>query len=383
MGGGGHGARIRAAAPPRDAAAGDSPARPCASGPVSPCRSGFSCVTPAPATRSSCRSDASRDRETPDTPRSRLASLLQKSFAAEAAPAGRRSRPLPPPPAAYNPADSTRWEKRGPAPAAEGAIARNRSGAIPPRAGRGPPRRHSGETGSPAGPAPAPKGQEAHGGLPRPPRFQTLRQKDRGAAQVIRMALDPHAVIPAEAGIQRRRPSGRRASLDPRLRGDDGQAREPALPGSAHGRRASDVHAPLPPDARHVPAAPFALPARPRAPRRLPRTPHRPQRRRDRAHAARGRPRLARRDDRRHRARPRSSPPRRWRCPTPISEVEALAKIRAHRRPEPGLPQLHRPGLLRHAHAQRHPAQHPREPGLVHRLHARTRRRSRRAAWKR
>ena len=37
---------------------------------------------------------------------------------------------------------------------------------------------------------------------------------------------------------------------------------------------------------------------------------------------------------------------------------------------EQGVAQLHRPGLLRHAHARRHPAQHPREPRLVHGLHA-------------
>ena len=39
-------------------------------------------------------------------------------------------------------------------------------------------------------------------------------------------------------------------------------------------------------------------------------------------------------------------------------------------RQEQGAQELHRPGLPRHDHAGRHPAQHPREPGLVHRLHA-------------
>ena len=40
------------------------------------------------------------------------------------------------------------------------------------------------------------------------------------------------------------------------------------------------------------------------------------------------------------------------------------------RREEPGAEVVHRPGLLRHAHAGRHPAQRPRESRLVHRVHA-------------
>jgi hypothetical protein len=58
------------------------------------------------------------------------------------------------------------------------------------------------------------------------------------------------------------------------------------------------------------------------------------------------------------------------RLPPPATEAQALAELKAHRGPQPGAQELHRPGLPRHAHAGRHPAQHPREPGLVHRLHA-------------
>ena len=39
-------------------------------------------------------------------------------------------------------------------------------------------------------------------------------------------------------------------------------------------------------------------------------------------------------------------------------------------RPQPGDDLAHRPGLLGHDHAAGDPAQHPREPGLVHRVHA-------------
>ena len=56
--------------------------------------------------------------------------------------------------------------------------------------------------------------------------------------------------------------------------------------------------------------------------------------------------------------------------PAPVGEAQALARAARHRAAEPGAQELHRPGLPRHAHARRHPAQHPREPGLVHRLHA-------------
>ena len=40
------------------------------------------------------------------------------------------------------------------------------------------------------------------------------------------------------------------------------------------------------------------------------------------------------------------------------------------RRRQPGHAVVHRPGLLRHDHAAGDPAQHPREPGLVHAVHA-------------
>ena len=53
-----------------------------------------------------------------------------------------------------------------------------------------------------------------------------------------------------------------------------------------------------------------------------------------------------------------------------MSEAAALARTEGDRGAEPGAEVVHRPGLLRHVHAGRDPAQHPREPGLVHRLHA-------------
>ena len=52
------------------------------------------------------------------------------------------------------------------------------------------------------------------------------------------------------------------------------------------------------------------------------------------------------------------------------SEHEALAAMRADRVEEPGLPLVPRAGLPRHAHAAGHPAEHPRESGLVHGVHA-------------
>ena len=84
---------------------------------------------------------------------------------------------------------------------------------------------------------------------------------------------------------------------------------------------------------------------------------------------ARHRPRLAGCDDRCHRAGQdqvaRAAGPARG-----DHRSRGAGQDPRHRRQEPGVPQLHRPGLLRHPHAERHPAQHPREPGLVHRLHA-------------
>ena len=56
--------------------------------------------------------------------------------------------------------------------------------------------------------------------------------------------------------------------------------------------------------------------------------------------------------------------------PGAVTEAEALARLRAIAGAEPGAEVVHRPGLLRHAHARRHPAQHPREPGVVHGVHA-------------
>src|SRR6185437_11614178 len=106
----------------------------------------------------------------------------------------------------------------------------------------------------------------------------------------------------------------------------------------------------------------------PRTPRRVHRTSHRSGRRRDRADAAHDRPRFAGVDDRRHRSR--------------LDQVRHAAGVAGgdHRRgsagqdsrdcrQERGVPQLHRPRLLRHPHAERHPAQHPGEPRLVHRVH--------------
>ncbi len=58
------------------------------------------------------------------------------------------------------------------------------------------------------------------------------------------------------------------------------------------------------------------------------------------------------------------------RLPAPVTEADALAELKAMAAKNKVFEELHRPGLLRHAHAGRHPAQRPREPRLVHRLHA-------------
>ena len=71
------------------------------------------------------------------------------------------------------------------------------------------------------------------------------------------------------------------------------------------------------------------------------------------------------------------------RLPPPVTEAAALAELRAMAAEEPGLPELHRPGLPRHPHAGRHPAQRPGEPGLVHGVHALPGGDLARAAWKR
>ena len=62
--------------------------------------------------------------------------------------------------------------------------------------------------------------------------------------------------------------------------------------------------------------------------------------------------------------------PRPLHLPGGVRRKRRARRAARDRRPEPGLPQLHRHGLLRHAHPGCHPAQHPRKPGLVHRLHA-------------
>ncbi len=172
--------------------------------------------------------------------------------------------------------------------------------------------------------------------------------------------------------------TGRLRGQRRRRRGTKPRPRPRALPNSqAKGQRGTpprDRVAPSCPcpDRRHVPArllpAP-AQPARTRAPRRLRWSPHRPQRRRDRHHAGRGRPRFARRADRshhpgQHQGHRRIGPARQ------PDRSRGAGQDPRHRRQERRLPQFHRPGLPRHPHAQRHPAQHPGEPGLVHRLHA-------------
>ena len=57
-------------------------------------------------------------------------------------------------------------------------------------------------------------------------------------------------------------------------------------------------------------------------------------------------------------------------CSPAWTNASVAARDCAHRRQEPGLPLVHRHGLLRHLHAAGDPAQHAREPGLVHGLHA-------------
>ena len=57
-------------------------------------------------------------------------------------------------------------------------------------------------------------------------------------------------------------------------------------------------------------------------------------------------------------------------CRQPLGEHELLDELQSARGGEPGLPLVHRHGLLRHDHAAGDPAQHPREPRLVHAVHA-------------
>ena len=56
--------------------------------------------------------------------------------------------------------------------------------------------------------------------------------------------------------------------------------------------------------------------------------------------------------------------------PPARGEREALESLRAIMAQNKVFPLLHRPGILRYHYAARHPAQHPGEPRLVHRLHA-------------
>ena len=110
-----------------------------------------------------------------------------------------------------------------------------------------------------------------------------------------------------------------------------------------------------PPDARHHVEPHLAAHAR--TPRRLHRTPHRPERCGDRHDAGGGRPRFPGSPDRRHRpgfdqvrqSTGHAGGDQRSRC---------AGQHPRHRAEEPGVPQLHRTGLLRHPHAERDPAQH-------------------------
>ena len=52
------------------------------------------------------------------------------------------------------------------------------------------------------------------------------------------------------------------------------------------------------------------------------------------------------------------------------SRARGAGRAAGDRAEEPGVPVVPRLGLLRHAHAAGDPAQHPREPGLVHGVHA-------------
>ena len=71
------------------------------------------------------------------------------------------------------------------------------------------------------------------------------------------------------------------------------------------------------------------------------------------------------------------------RLPEPRGEHELIDDLREVAVAQPGLPLVHRHGVLRLHHAAGDPAERAREPGLVHAVHARTRRRSPRAGWRR
>ena len=80
--------------------------------------------------------------------------------------------------------------------------------------------------------------------------------------------------------------------------------------------------------------------------------------------------RVARGADRRDRAGGDPRAARRWRCPRRCPRPRRCDSVEAIAARNKVAEIVHRPGLLRHAHAGRHPAQHPRESGVVHGLHA-------------
>ena len=102
----------------------------------------------------------------------------------------------------------------------------------------------------------------------------------------------------------------------------------------------------------------------------LRRAPHRHRARRAGGDARRARLRVARGADR------RASCPAsiRERAPLPLPRPDERSRgaraAAGDRGREPRAEVVHRPGLLRHAHAGRHPAQRARESGVVHGLHA-------------
>ena len=98
---------------------------------------------------------------------------------------------------------------------------------------------------------------------------------------------------------------------------------------------------------------------------------------------AAGRLRLARRADRRRRARRHQERRGAASCPAARTEAEVLAELRALADRNQVLRVDDRPRLLRHLHPAGDPAQRHGEPGLVHRVHARTSRRSPRAGSRR
>ena len=66
-----------------------------------------------------------------------------------------------------------------------------------------------------------------------------------------------------------------------------------------------------------------------------------------------------------------------------LTEVQVLAELRKLAGEEQDGRADDRAGLLRHRDSGRDPPQHPRSPGLVHRVHARTSRKSPRAGSRR